>query len=303
MSIRAFLLLRCNRKDSSRKFLIVLLQKRSDIYKLSIDRCLKFFQGLDRQFDLREGKVEYSGLINNFCVFPVDVENIGAVPHFIVDLALKVLVEREDVPLLHGFDVETENLQIDFFLLVRFLFLLRLSRTRCLVIIDFFLDLHRLKVQNLKHFCRDSLVFYFFGERVVDCFSNYGDGVGMESSVESTFDNFAIFQWILSEDLMDVLLGCFDSEILKVSGRILLLEYLQKCWVFDVELLHGDCYTSALGPILMWNTWLSAIFLRYRTLIIIQLITASNSIATPLCSAHASHLTMEQIELEYLPFR
>jgi hypothetical protein len=30
-----------------------------------------------------------------------------------------------------------------------------------------------------------------------------------------------------------------------------LLEYLQKCWVLDVELLHDDCNTSALGPILM----------------------------------------------------
>jgi hypothetical protein len=105
---------------------------------------LKFLQSLDGQFDLREGKVEYSGLINNLRVFPIDVEDIGAVPHFIVDLAFEVLIEREDVPLLHGFDVETENLQIDFFLLVRFFFLLRLSRTSCLVVIDLFLDFHRL---------------------------------------------------------------------------------------------------------------------------------------------------------------
>ena len=95
------------------------------------------------------------------------------------------------------------------------------------------------------------MIFDFFGERVVNCFSYYGNGVGVESSIESTFDNFAIFQRIFSEYLMNVLLGCFDSEVLKVSGCILLLEYLQKCWVLDVELLHDDCNTSALGPILM----------------------------------------------------
>ena len=90
----------------------------------------------------------------------------------------------------------------------------------------------------------------------------------MKTSVKSALYNLAAIKRILFKYSVNIFLSGLDSQILEIASGILLLEYFEKSRVFDIKFLDVKGSTSALGPILIWKTWLSAIFLLSLTLII-----------------------------------
>lgn len=90
----------------------------------------------------------------------------------------------------------------------------------------------------------------------------------MKTSVKSTLNDLTAIKRILFEYPVNIFLGGLYSQILEITGGILLLKYFEKSRVFDIKFLHRRASTSALGPILIWKTWFSAIFLLSLTLII-----------------------------------
>lgn len=56
----------------------------------------------------------------------------------------------------------------------------------------------------------------------------------MEATVESALDDLAVLQRVFLEDLVDVLLGGLDSQVLQVSGGVFLLQDLEEGRVLDV---------------------------------------------------------------------
>jgi hypothetical protein len=59
---------------------------------------------------LSEGKVEYSGLVYDFRIFLVDIDEVVAILHFVIHLSLEVQIERENVFILHVLDIKRQNL-------------------------------------------------------------------------------------------------------------------------------------------------------------------------------------------------
>lgn len=102
------------------------------------------------------------------------------------------------------------------------------------MIIDFLLQLHWLQVQNLQHLSRNSLTLHLLRQGIIGRLGHDSNSVRMQATIQSTLDDVTIFQRVFLEDLVNVFLGSFDTQIFEVPGGILLLKNLEKGRVLDV---------------------------------------------------------------------
>lgn len=107
------------------------------------------------------------------------------------------------------------------------------------MVVDLLLELHGFEVEHLKHLPRNRLVLHLLRLRVVGGLGDDGYGVGVETSVEPALDDLAVFQRVFLEDLVDILLGGLDSQVLQVAGRVFLLQDLEEGRVLDVQFLSS----------------------------------------------------------------
>ncbi len=92
-----------------RELLIKTVQETADIDHLGINWILQLLERIERQLDLRKGKVEHVPLIHDPWV--LRLYQVRTVLQPVITLALEVVIERKDIPRLNVLNIKTQEFE------------------------------------------------------------------------------------------------------------------------------------------------------------------------------------------------